>query len=197
MSRSPVPGEEELPHTLPTVYSPTPSLPTLLSPSSAVSHHGKGYLEVYRVRIDQTANVLQHIDQTAPSSPTIPSMSFASSPEAPSSGVSFHSPPHIPFMTSPEAGRRAMRKDDDDLPPIIYPSRSGIRATPPVEHIPPMEVFTSRPSFRLHQKPSQPICRVASFRRKMSTQSTVASHGCQDTFIHFLCLLTAYFPILT
>lgn len=73
-------AEETLPSTLPTVYSPTPSLPTMASPSSAATDaEGKGYLEIYKVPYQP-----RYIDAQS-SVPTAPSFSTRSSPfdEAP------------------------------------------------------------------------------------------------------------------
>lgn len=50
----------------------------------------------------------------------------------------------------------------------------------PTEQLPATAAMMSRPSFRLHQKPAQPLSRITSFKRKMSTRSTRASHGCND-----------------
>lgn len=146
--------DETLPHTLPTVYSPTPSLPTILSPSSAASHGGKGYLEVYRVP-------MEHIDAPCSSSPTVPSMSFASSPTADS--IPFFSPVPYPLITSPADGQSAQ--------------------LPTAQQYPSAQAIMSRPSFRLHRKPSKPMSRVPSIRRRLSAHSNAASHGSCRTLI--------------
>lgn len=143
--------DDTLPHTLPTVYSPTPSLPTILSPSSAASHDGKGYLEVYRVP-------LKHIDGPCSSSPTVPSMSFASFPSSPTAdSIPFFSP--MPYL---------LTTTNADCEPAQLPT---------AQQYPSCQAIVSRPSFRLHRKPSQPMSRLPSIRRRLSSHSNAASHG--------------------
>ena len=149
-AHSPAPGFDDgssLPHTLPTVYSPTPSLPTILSPSSAASAaDGKGYLEVYRL-----PNI-KHIDDPCSSPPTMPSMSFASSP---------------------------LLEDEASSMVHQFNFTSTAIAPPSDTIIHPSQAIISRPSFKLHQKPIVPLTRIHSITRKQSTHSTAASHGCE------------------
>ena len=207
-----------------------------MSPSSAASHGGKGYLEVYRVPI-------KHIDHPCSASPTVPSMSIASSSSSPSpveadlSVPSVHSnspPAHsrvitsqpfpatitslaaaagLPFITSPlldsAALMMSMTGQEQQIPsgqhytfkpyptlrqqqqmfsrqrdatasflPSVVPAFVATAPVLPTEQLPATQAIMSRPSFRLHQKPAQPLSRIASIRRRLSIRSTAASHGC-------------------
>lgn len=153
--------EETPPSTiLPTVYSPTPSLPTLMSPSSAASHaEGKGYLEIFRIPYCP-----RFIDALS-SGPTVPSFSPNSSPFEDSSTT----------RTSMSIGhsRIGFRQNSGDVgdnhqQPVLPPPDSMSRD----------DAIISRPSFRVHQKPHQPLSRLSSVRRHHSIRSSVvASHG--------------------
>lgn len=137
--------EETLPSTLPTVYSPTPSLPTMASPSSAATEaEGKGYLEIYKVPYTP-----KYIDAQS-SVPTAPSFSTRSSPFD-----------EAPIMHS---YAQSITTDSATLP-------SG-------DAFSPETAIVSRPSFRVHRKPSRPLSRLPSMRRRVSLQTSLeASHG--------------------
>lgn len=162
-AHTPEPGETPLPSTLPTVYSPTPSIPSMMSPSSAASHaEGKGYLEVYRVPYSPRYIDTQSTIQTGPS------FSSRSSPFDENSLV------HQPYSSSHQ-------QHPQPLATVHYPitSETGhIPSLPPTERIPPETAIISRPSFRVHRKPSKPLSRFPSIRRRVSIQSSLeASHG--------------------
>ncbi|XP_074605429.1 piezo type mechanosensitive ion channel component isoform X3 [Brevipalpus obovatus] len=161
-AHTPEPGETPLPSTLPTVYSPTPSIPSMMSPSSAASHaEGKGYLEVYRVPYSPRYIDTQSTIQTGPS---------FSSRSSPFDEISLAHQPYSsshPHTQPLATGQYAMTSETGHIPPL-----------PPAERIPPETAIMSRPSFRVHRKPSKPLSRFPSIRRRVSIQSSLeASHG--------------------
>lgn len=142
--------EQPLSQNLPTVYSPTPSLPTIVSPSSAASPaDGKGYLEVYKVP-------MRNIDAQG-SVPTFTTASLISSLTEDAS---------IPFYYSPS------------YPRVLSPATSSMDYQLPSDILPPSTFILSRPSFRVHQKPAHSISRLPSLKRNLSNRSSnAASHG--------------------
>lgn len=97
---------------------------------------------------------MKHIDDPCSSPPTMPSMSFASSPIL----------------------------EDEPLPASMVHQFNFTSTTinPPSDNVMhPSQAITSRPSFKLHQKPTVPLTRLHSIARKHSTHSTAASHGCE------------------
>ncbi|RWS08455.1 Piezo-type mechanosensitive ion channel component 2-like protein, partial [Dinothrombium tinctorium] len=146
MLHTPEAEEHPLCSTLPSIFSPTPSLPTALSPSSAASPaEGKGYLEIFKIP-------LRHIDEGS----SVKTAQSASPRSSPVDETPFYSP----AMCSPV---------DPPSDPFKMHSNAQLNAEFSI---------TSRPSFRLHQKPSRPVSRIASFRRKPSSNTSMAaSHG--------------------
>lgn len=246
--RSPVPEEEEKESaaSLVTVHSPTPSLPTIVSPSSANSHVGKGYLEVYKIAMMKGDKKMRHIDESGSPSTVLSMESSSPSPEVEGdlSLPSVHSTPPptvkevkkgkkdsqqipaqqplqptisslaaaagLPFITSPLLDSAALamthyspsrnavrysfkpyptlreqqkmfsgRSERDSFLPSVVPASGEREPVLPTHRLPPHQAIISRPSFRLHQKPVQPLSRIASFKRRHSIRSTAASHGCK------------------
>ena len=135
--------EPTISHTLPTVYSTTPSLTTNLSPSSAAScAEGKGYLEVIKIPYLPA----KYIDSFS-SSQSIPApFSHTSSPFEENSYFQYS------FVNTPPYNGFSMPKSEEFNKEAI---------------------ITNRTSFRFHQKSSQPISRLASLRQKFANISSL------------------------
>lgn len=139
---------------LPTVFSPTPSLPSFFSPSSASTHEGKGYLEVYHIDPDRHVATLS----------TVPSISYDSS----GSG-----PPRT-LLSSPPPSYQAPPPPHSLLTQRVIP-----QPLPPFNRIHPNAAIMNRSSFRIHQKPTQPFSPFTPLdqTRNHSFKSDAASAG--------------------
>ncbi|RWS27983.1 piezo-type mechanosensitive ion channel component-like protein, partial [Leptotrombidium deliense] len=137
--------EHPLSSTLPSIFSPTPSLPTAASPSSAVSPAKcLGYVETFKVPLRQS--------DPLSSETTAPSISPCSSP--------LDDTCYSPTPCSP------------------LPMRTKISKEPTSLQLSTEMRILSRPSFKIHQKPSRPVSAISSFHRKHSSSASVeASHG--------------------
>ena len=92
-----------------------------------------------------------------------------------------------PYPTLREQLRMFSGRDKESFHPTVVSADTVNVPVLPTERISAQQAIISRPSFRLHQKPAQPLSRIASIRRKQSIRSTAASHGCNHDIVTNFC----------